>query len=61
MFEKENGGRIYFVGEGRKVPTNIISVMTTMEYLKNGCQAYLASVIDKGKKRSTFKRYAYCK
>ena len=49
VFEKENEGRIYFVREGRKVPTKIISAMTVMKYLKKWCKAYLSSMINKGK------------
>ena len=50
MFEKDNGGRIYFVEEGRNVPTKNISVMTAMKYLRKEREAYLAFVIDKRKK-----------
>ena len=50
MFEKEDSGRIYFIEKGRKVPTKIISALITIKYLRKGCEAYLASVIDKGNK-----------
>ena len=47
MFEKEDGGKIQFVREGKKVPTKIISAMKTTKYLRKGYEAYLAFVIDK--------------
>ena len=49
VFEKDDGGKIYFVGKGRNMPTKIISAMTTIKYLMKGCEAYLAFVIDKRK------------
>ena len=41
--------KFYFVGEGRKVPTKIISVTTVTKYLRKGCETYLAFVINKEK------------
>ena len=48
-FEKEDGGIIYFVGEGRKLSTKIILAMRVMKYFRKGCKFYLASMVDKGK------------
>ena len=55
IFEKEDGWKIKFVRECRKAPTKITSAMTTMKYLRKGCEAYLAFVIDKKKEGLTLK------
>ena len=49
IFEKENGVKVYFVGDSRKASTKIVSAMTAMKYLRKGYDAYLAFVVDKRK------------
>ena len=46
----EDGRKISFVGEGKKVSTKIISAMIAMKYLRKGYEAFLAFVIDKSMK-----------
>ena len=56
MFEKENGRKICFVGDNRKVPTKIVSTMTAMKYLRKGYDVYLAFVINKRKEEKELKK-----
>ena len=53
--EGENGERIKLLGAKWKITTHIISAMTTMKCLRKGCEAYLVSVIDKGKQEVLLK------
>ena len=47
MFEKENGRKVCFMGDNKKVLTKIVLAMTAMKYLKKGYDSYLEFVVDK--------------
>ena len=49
IFEKKDGGKVCFVGDNRKASTKIVSAMIAMKYLRKGCDAYLAFMVDKRK------------
>ena len=45
-FQLPDGREIHFVGERHILPSCLISTMTATRLLRNGCEAYLASIVD---------------
>ena len=53
--EGEDGEKIIFIGEDRKTPIKIISMMRVKKYLRKGYEAYLASIVEERKEYAKLK------
>ena len=46
IFELPGQSRVVFCGDQQAVPSCLVSAMSAFQMIKDGCQAYLAHVID---------------